>query len=88
VDVDLWNYQSDDGRGIRAATEFLAPYGLDGKYWPHKQIGGFRASEFHPLARQAAAHYPDAAFAAKIKELSLKPSDRENLIANERAISR
>jgi hypothetical protein len=79
VDVDLWNYETDDGRGIRAAVEFLAPYGLDGQKWPHKQISGFDASEFHPLARQAAARYANAPFAARVNKLPLKPTDRENL---------
>jgi hypothetical protein len=80
ADVDLWNYQTDDGRSIRAAIEFLVPYGLDHKKWPYQQIGGFAADRLHPLLRDAAAKYPKAAFAARIKKLPLKSNDRENLI--------
>jgi hypothetical protein len=79
VDVDLWSFKTEDGRSIRAAVEFLAPYGLDGKQWPYEQLGGFSAGASHPIFRQAAKHYPEASFSARIKSRSPKPSDRENL---------
>jgi hypothetical protein len=80
VDVDLWNYQTEDGRGILAAIEFLVPYGLDHKKWPYEQIGGFSAGRCYPLLRDAAAKYPEASFTDKIKKVPLKLTDRENLI--------
>ncbi len=39
VDVDLWNYSAHDGRSIRKALDYLQPYLLHEKPWPHEQIG-------------------------------------------------
>jgi hypothetical protein len=79
VDVDLWGYRTKDGRSIQAAIEYLVPFSLDGKKWPHQQIRDFPADALHPLLRQAAVHYPSATFSARAPKLPLKRSDRENL---------
>jgi len=58
VDVDLWNYKTPDGHGIRAAINFLIPYAMDEKSWEHEQLGGFSGSAlFVPLRRAAAAYH-------------------------------
>jgi hypothetical protein len=36
--VDLWSYQSDDGRSLRRGLDFVLPYLLGEKEWPHEQI--------------------------------------------------
>ena len=38
VDYDLWNYRAGDGRGLRAATDFLASYRNRTRTWPFKEI--------------------------------------------------
>jgi len=40
VGVDLWSYKTDDGRSLRAALDYLAPYADPQQKWPHQQIGG------------------------------------------------
>ena len=80
VGVDLWQYKTQDGRCIRAAVEFMAPFSLDGQKWPYQQIGGFSPKALHPLLRQAAAKYPDAPFAERMTKLPLDPTDRANLL--------
>jgi hypothetical protein len=69
VDVDVWNFATDDGRSLRKAVDFLAPYGTGVTEWPHPQITGFSAEIFYPVLRQAAAKYPDGPYAAMVKGL-------------------
>lgn len=38
VGLDMWNLDSDSGRHLKAALDFLLPYPLDGQVWPHEQI--------------------------------------------------
>ncbi len=39
VDVDLWNYTTEDGRSIKAALDFLMPFAIHEKDWTHQQLG-------------------------------------------------
>jgi hypothetical protein len=38
VGVDLWDYETSDGRGIKKALDFLLPYVHGNKDWEHQQI--------------------------------------------------
>jgi Alginate lyase len=38
LDVDLWNYESADGRCLRRGLDFVLPYLAGEKRWPHEQI--------------------------------------------------
>lgn len=70
VGVDLWRYKTDDGRGLRAALDFLAPYADAQKKWPHQQIG---EQNYHmgllPLLRRGALAYDDAKYETFIEKL-------------------
>ncbi|MFH1719971.1 MAG: alginate lyase family protein [Planctomycetota bacterium] len=71
VGVDLWNYESGDGRSIRKALDFLAPYADPEKKWPHKQIAPLDCERLFSLLRQGATAYKDTSydsFAGKIPE--------------------
>lgn len=82
VDVDLWSYQTKDGRGIRAALDYLYPYAIEDRPWTHQQIGGFEAKSFFTLMRRAAAHYTDQKFkAAQLRMPRSDPMDREHLLS-------
>jgi hypothetical protein len=65
--VDLWNFKTPDGRGIRAAIDYVLPYVLGQKKWEKQQITQFSdASVIDPLRRAAIAyHDPKYAEAAK-----------------------
>jgi hypothetical protein len=52
--VDLWNYQTNDGRGLFAALAYLAPFALGEKKWPHKQIIKWSPEDYFDLVRQGA----------------------------------
>jgi hypothetical protein len=58
--VDLWNYQTADGRSIRQGIEFLIPFATGAKRFPFKQITEFQPSALSPILRAAASdlHQP------------------------------
>jgi len=80
VDVDLWNFQTSDGRSIRKALDFLAPIALAEGKWQYPELGGVKPEALFPLMRRAAAVYKDKAyqrFMAKLPDVPL--ADRSRL---------
>lgn len=59
VEVDLWNYVTPDGRGIRQAADFLIPYVVDGERWTWQQIADFDKAALVSQFQRAAAAYQD-----------------------------
>jgi len=68
VDVDLWNYRSADGRGLRRALDFLVPYAAGEKKWDFDQITPFSGSTIANILRRGAAAWNDP----KYRELAEK----------------
>ncbi len=60
--VDLWNFQTADGRGIRKAIEFLQPVAVAGKKWTDNQIEPLKPEKLFPILRRAARKYADEKF--------------------------
>jgi hypothetical protein len=58
--VDLWHYQTADGRSILKAAEFMAPYADPGRTWPYQQIKRPNRRELGQLLLRAAAEFPDS----------------------------
>jgi hypothetical protein len=69
VGVDLWSYESQDGRSIRKALDFLAPYADPRKKWPHKQISSYSADRLFSLLRRAAVAYKDDSYETLVGEI-------------------
>ena len=57
IGVDLWNYQTGDGRSIRRALDFLAPFASGEKKWTYQQLGEWPPQMLSPLIRRASSHY-------------------------------
>ncbi len=57
--VDLWNFQTKDGRSIRKALDFLTPIALGEEKWQYQELGGVKPQSLFPLMRRAAAVYRD-----------------------------
>jgi len=52
--VDLWAYETDDGRTLRAALDWYAPFVAGEEQWTHKQIKPIRRGGAATLYRRAA----------------------------------
>lgn len=83
VDLDLWRYQSADGRGLRAAFDFLAPYVGKEASFPYPELKPQDASaEALPLFAAAAEAYGDQALADKAAVLAGRyPANLTRLVA-------
>jgi len=69
VDVDLFHYRTADGRSLRAALDYAAPYLDPAKRWPGQQIHEVHQPDaaLAALLRRAATLYPDGSFAAALQ---------------------
>ena len=77
VAIDLWRYQTRDGRSIHQALNFLIPFAL-GQKWTYQQLGEWPPQQLFPLMRRAAAQYSSLkAELTRIPELS--EDDRNRL---------
>jgi hypothetical protein len=79
--VDLWNYRTADGRGIRKALDFLTPFALGEQKWTYQQLGEWPPQTLFPLLRRAAIQYPDQHYQALLSRLpEVNAADRSNLL--------
>ncbi|HTB82117.1 MAG TPA: alginate lyase family protein [Candidatus Sulfotelmatobacter sp.] len=60
LDVDLWHYETRDGRSIRKATEFMARYADPKSKWPYQQIHPANRDDLAEALARAAAEFPDS----------------------------
>ena len=89
ADVDLWDYQSPDGRSIRKAIEWLLPYATGEKPWTYQQLGGVSAKELIVPLRQAEVAWHTDEFEPDIARLigqNVKTDDDEEHPLRPRAI--
>lgn len=70
--VDLWHYQTRDGRGILKALQYMAAYADPSKAWPHKQIREPKREDMGELLLRATGVYPAGGFGEALKNFSAK----------------
>ncbi len=75
VGTDLWNYETEDGRGIRVAAEWLIERVKGEKEFTGKNIHGLEYVLAAPLIRVAALKYDRPDWAAIINELPGYPEN-------------
>ena len=68
--LDLWNYRSKEGAGIRMAFNWLRPYALGEKKWDYEQIGGYKKDDYYALLLVAAAKYKEPQYMEYAKRVS------------------
>ncbi len=69
VGVDLWNYQSPDGRSLRRGLDFLVPYAAGDKKWDFDQITPFRGSTTSDILRRGAVAWNEPSYRALADKL-------------------
>lgn len=73
--VDLWHYQTADGRSLLKALEYMASYANPEKVWPDKQIGKLKRDELGEILFRAAAVYPNSHLSEALKFYSTDKLD-------------
>lgn len=58
VGIDLWNYKTADGRGLKTAIDYVMPYLTEDKKWEHQQILELKPDEFYSLVKILSLKYP------------------------------
>lgn len=72
--VEVWNYQTSDGRSIHKALDWLIPYGMDQKAKDRKQIIPYNTSELYRLLTLAGTAYKNDAY---FKQAEALPKDKD-----------
>jgi hypothetical protein len=80
VDIDLWNYETADGRSIRKAIDFLLPYAAGEKKWDYQQLGGWSARSMLGHLSRAAIKYNDDRYFATVEQLAGDDATSSNLL--------
>jgi hypothetical protein len=84
IGVDLWRYQTPDGRSIRKAIEWLIPFAQRKEAWPAPNIDGVKVEELWPTIREAADCLHDARLLEAASSLGENASDRLLLFVESR----
>ena len=81
VGVDLWNFQTHDGRSIRKALDFLTPIAVGESKWQYEELGGVKPESLFSLMRRAAAVYRDKQYQALMAKVpDVDAADRSRLL--------
>jgi hypothetical protein len=67
--VDLWHFETKDGRSIKKAIDFLIPYVIEGKPWTYKQINPYKKQDFYRLLLIAAVKFNDYSYKKKAEKI-------------------
>ena len=88
VGVDLWNYQTSDGRSIRKALDFLTPVALSERKWQYQELSGVKPESLFPLMRRAANAYRDKQYQALMAKVpDVDSADRGRLLRRETGVT-
>lgn len=67
--IDLWHFESEDGRSIRKALDWLIPFALEEQAFPYEELGRLRPERLRPLLRQASDVYGDPRYGEALVRL-------------------
>lgn len=70
--VNLWDYNTTDGRGIRKALDWLLPYALDQKPFTYQQITTYDRDQLYHVLLLSAQKYHEPAYAKAAEAMRKK----------------
>lgn len=70
--IDLWNYQTKEGKNIKSAVDWLMPYIKKEKKWDYEQIQNIGFGETVRILRVASEKYSNSDYDALAKKIDLK----------------
>jgi hypothetical protein len=81
VNVDLWNYTTEGGKGIKLAYSYLYPYLKDKSSWKYQNVVQENSKGFAPYLAMAAKKLSNADYAVEVANLLSKDTGKENIMA-------
>ncbi len=83
VGVDLWHYETPDGRSIRKALDYVLQYANPDKKWPAQEIKGYNMEVFYPVMLCAGADYHDEALIQAARKIGSERNQLLRLMLNQ-----
>ncbi|MGB7159363.1 MAG: alginate lyase family protein [Tepidisphaeraceae bacterium] len=80
VGLDLWTYQTDDGRSLRKAIDWMLPFMTGERKWEYKQISPPKMKEAATVLRRAANAYDEPKYEQAIAKMKDGSSPLTNLL--------
>ncbi|MDE3085048.1 MAG: alginate lyase family protein, partial [Verrucomicrobiota bacterium] len=74
--INAWQFQTKDGRSLRAALRYLAPYADPSKPWLKKDLVEANRSDLLPLFAEALRHGDDPEFRELLAKFGNTPKQR------------
>jgi hypothetical protein len=79
--VELWSFQTNDGRSVRKAINYLYPYAIGDKKWTFQQIEEFQPERLYSIMLRAARGYHDEGYNKMMSKVPvLADSDERRLL--------
>jgi hypothetical protein len=77
VNIDLWKYETTDGKNLQKAVDWLIPYLKKEKKWSHKQIKKMTYEDTVDILKLAAIAYkkPEYKSLAKMADTKIYNSE-------------
>lgn len=70
--IDIWNYQTKEGKNIKAAVDWLLPYIKSEKKWEYEQIQNIDFGETVRILKIASKKYSNPDYDALAKKVDVK----------------
>jgi hypothetical protein len=85
-DMDLWHFETSDGRGVRRGLDWIIEHAFGDGDWEYQNLTPIKPGGILPLLRMAAIAYDEPGYEKKLQELAGDdwPSDRTNLLWSEK----